>query len=352
MSSAKYAINGRFLTRGITGVDRYAREIVRELDGMVSPGEGEIVVPRNAKLVEPLELGNIRYVRYGQHDGHLWEQVEYSNYCRKNCLLPVNLCNTAPMRNPGVVCIHDMAVRANEGNYSRPFVAWYRVLYSAITRRATAIVTVSEFSKSEIEKYYPTTRGKISVIPNAWQHVERVRADEGALSKYGLYSGEYWFAMSSLSPNKNLMWLVETALLNPNETIAIAGGMNHKVFGDHGIPDAENVRYLGYVSDGEAKALMENCKGFLFPTFYEGFGIPPMEAMACGVSFVIVSNTKVMHEIYNDSVIYIDPHQPLKLLDDKTKKPLDSVNNILNEYSWKESADKLLSVIKNIYSSY
>ncbi len=343
----RYAINGRFLTRQVTGVDRYAREIVRELDGMVSPGEAVVVVPRGVELVKPLDLASIHYVRYGGRSGHWWEQVEFSAYCRKNGFLGVSLCNTAPMRNPGVVCIHDMAVRANEGNYSKKFIAWYRILFSAIIKRAKAIITVSEFSKREIEKYYPTARGKITVIPNAWQHMQRVDADGSALARYDLKPDGYWFAMSSLAPNKNLRWLMETALLNPGETVAIAGGMNAKVFGEHGIPEAGNVRYLGYVTDGEAKALMAKCRGFLFPTFYEGFGIPPMEAMASGASCVVVSDTEVMHEVYGDAVVYIDPHVPLEDLNG-LPQPLIPSDTCLNGYSWHNSAKRLLQLIRSI----
>lgn len=351
LSSPKYAINGRFLTRQVTGVDRYAREIVRELDGMVVSGEAVVVVPRGAEPIDPLDLENIKYVRYGSLSGHLWEQLEYSTYCRKNSLLPVSLCNTAPMRNPGVVCIHDMAVRANEGNYSRKFVAWYRMLFLAITRRAKAILTDTEFSKSEIEKYYPAARDKITVISCAWQHMERIETDERALPKYGLEPGGYWFAMSSLAPNKNLRWLVETALLNPGETVAIAGGMNRKVFAQKGIPEAKNVKYLGYVSDGEAKALMARCKGFLFPTFYEGFGIPPMEAMASGAPAVAVSDTEVMHEVYGKGVGYLQPYMASKNLNELINAPIIPATNVLGRYSWKRSAGALKELLGEVSSS-
>lgn len=346
--ACRYAINGRFLTRQVTGVDRYAREIVRELDRLVTPGKAVVVVPRGAELVDPLELSNIAYVCYGGHSGHWWEQVEYSAYCRRNGLLGVSLCNTAPMRDPGVVCIHDMAVRANEGNYSRKFVLWYRTLFSAITKRARAVVTVSDFSKREIERYYPAAKGKIRVAPCAWQHMERVEADEGALAKYGLEPGGYWFAMSSLAPNKNLRWLVETALLNPGETVAIAGGMNAKVFGEHGIPEAGNVKYLGYVTDGEAKALMEHCKGFLFPTFYEGFGIPPMEAMASGAPFVAVGDNPCMHEVYGGSVAYVDPRVACGDLEGLANTPVGPQSEVLGRFSWEKSARMMLRLLRGM----
>ncbi len=341
----KYCINGRFLTRQPTGVDRYAREIVRELDGVLRAGEAVLLVPDGCEPIDWEPMRNIQLLNYGKRGGLVWEQFDFAHYVREHDLLGVNLCNTAPLINPGVVCIHDMAIRANKSNYSRKFLTWYRFLFSFLTRRAKAILTVSEFSKSEIEKYYPAAIKKIVIAPNAWQHMSSVEADFGALEKYGLVKGGYWFAMSSLAPNKNLRWLVETALINPSEIIAIAGGINSKIFGEQDIPQADNVSYLGYVSDGEGKALMHCCKGFLFPTYYEGFGIPPMEAMASGAPFVAVSDTEVMHEIYGSSVAYVDPCVPCKSLDRVAAIKVEDANYVLERYSWKCSAERVLDVL-------
>ena len=256
----------------------------------------------------------------------------------------VNLCNTAPIRDAGVVCIHDMNVRANPRFYSRKFVLAYRFLFRHEISTARVILTDSYFSKHEIEHYYPSAKGKIRVIPCAWQHVERVESDFSVLARSGLEAGSYYFAMSSLAPNKNLRWLVETARLNPSETIAIAGGINSKIFGEHDIPEADNVLYLGYVTDGEAKALMEGCKGFLYPTFYEGFGIPPMEAMACGAP-VAVSDTEVMREVYGDGAHYVDPLVPcddlMRLFSVTRRNP----SKVLGRYNWRKSAESLAALL-------
>lgn len=345
----RIGVNGRFLTRRVTGVDRYAREIVLELDKLVSKGEVVVAVPGGAELVEPLDLANIEVAAVGSRNGHAWEQLDFSRWLKREGRLGFNPCNTAPMHNPGVVCIYDMAVRANPQNYSWKFTLWYRILFSVNARRSIRIVTDSDFAKREIEKYYPASRGKIVVVPAAWQHIGRTKADHGIFERFpAITPGKYYFAMSSLAPNKNLKWLVETARLNPDETIVIAGGLNGKVFADSGIPEADNVVYPGYVSDGEAKALMEGCKGFLFPTFYEGFGIPPLEALACGAS-VAVSDTEVMHEVYEGGAAYVDPHEPCgDLAGLFSGGSVISAKDVLGRYSWEESAKKMYRLLRNV----
>lgn len=207
------------------------------------------------------------------------------------------------------------------------------------------VVTVSGFSKREIEKYYPRTKGKVSVVPNAWQHINRTEPDDSVINRFGLTSGSYFFAMSSLAPNKNLWWIAETARLNPNEIFAVAGGMNSRVFGRHGIPEADNVRYLGYVTDEEAKTLMQSCKAFLYPTIYEGFGIPPMEALACGAR-IVISDTEVMHEVYGDTATYVDPSVPVTDIGRVVSATKVDGTSVLNSYSWTDSASKLLNLLR------
>lgn len=343
--SVRYALNGRFLTRKMTGVDRYAYELIREIARSESADKFCLVVPQSVEV--PSDFAGITAVVIGKHSGVMWEQVDFARFAKKRELVPVGLCNTAPIFNPGFVCIHDMQVRVNPGFFNWKFVAWYRLLFASISRNAEAILTDTEFSKREIEKYYPTAKGNTCVVLAAWQHMERIHVDESAQLRHpALRKGSYYFAMSSLAPNKNLKWLVETARLNPKETIAIAGGINDKVFGRHNIPEVDNVVYLGYVSDSEAKALMQNCKGFLFPTFYEGFGIPPMEALACGAP-VAVSDASCMREVYGASVRYIDPFSPCSNLDELFFDVVACPETTLKKYSWSQSAKKLVDLLES-----
>lgn len=342
----KYAINGRFLTRQMTGVDRYAYEITRSI---IEEGNADIfclVVPNSAHI--PPELSDILIERTGARTGAIWEQVDFPAFVNSRNLIPVNLCNTAPLLNPGIVCIHDMNVRANPNFYSSKFRLWYQLLYASNIRNAKMILTDSSFSKEEIERYYPAAKGKTTVISCAWQHMDRIESDNSIFDKYPmLKKGEYYYAMSSLAPNKNLSWLVETAKLNPCETIAIAGGLNQKVFGEHSIPEADNVIYLGYIRNEEAKALMQYCKGFLFPTFYEGFGIPPIEAISCSAK-VAVSDASCMREVYQDYVAYLNPNQPCRDLRKLFQEDVRPGSGILHEYSWLASSKRLLKALEEM----
>ena len=112
-----------------------------------------------------------------------------------------------------------------------------------------------------------------------------------------------------------------------------------------GLADLPNVLYLGYVSDGAAKALMAHCKAFLFPTLYEGFGIPPLEAAACGAPQIIVSDTPCMREVYGPCAAYIDLTANPGDVDDVTPATAPTAA-LLEKYSWDKSAERLLQILE------
>ena len=127
----------------------------------------------------------------------------------------------------------------------------------------------------------------------------------------------------------------------------IAGIINEDVFSTGlGFECPSNMQLLGYISDAEAKTLMRDCKAFLFPTFYEGFGLPPMEAYSAGAKCAVVSNTEVMHEIYGDAVIYINPNNYSVDLSKVACINHDKILDILGKYSWKKSASDLYEILR------
>lgn len=335
-----YVINGKFLSQRITGVQRYAIEIVNALDKIVSSGELEIAVPPNVRDVPKYQ--NIRIGRVGCLKGILWEQISFPLYVLRHKKIPLNLCNASPLLCPGFVCIHDVKIRACPQYFSKPFIIWYRLLFSNAMRRADKVITVSAFSKDEIERYYGISRSLISVIPNSWEHYERISYDDNALEKYQLTAGSYYFALGSFDPNKNFKWIADIANKNQDAVFAVAGSLNGGVFAEMArVECPSNMRFLGYVSDDEAKTLMRECRAFLFPSFYEGFGIPPLEALSAGAKRIVVSDIPVMHEVFGDAVSYIDPRGGDADLAQINEISEEKRKEILNKYSWEKSAEAL-----------
>ena len=348
-----YAVDGWFLTQRVSGIQRYALEILAELDKIVPPGSVEVVVPAGAP--QPV-YDNLRVVVHGRINS-LWEQRDYPAYLAGHGRRWLCMCNVIPLAAPaacrGIAVWHDVCYRARPDFYrdarGRLSAAWHRLQYRAMAAQAEKIVTVSEFSKSEIVRYYGADPRRITVIYNAWQHMRRVRADESIFAGAGkwpaLRPGQYYFSMANLLKNKNFPWVLRAAKNTPQAVFAIAGGGSLQAQAKAlGLADLPNVCYLGYVSDGEAKALMSHCQAFLFPTLYEGFGIPPLEAIACGAPRVIVSDTPCMREIYGPHACYIDLAANSGDRSAVTPAAAEPAA-VLSRYSWAESARRLAALI-------
>ena len=346
-----YTVDGAFLTQRVSGIQRYTLELLAELDKRIAPGEVELAVPPGAAAPA---YRNIRAVQTGRHTGMLWEQLDYPAYLRQNGRLGLCTCNVIPLFGfRGIAVVHDVCYRARPDFYTdlrgRLSAAWHRLQYRRIAAVAERIVTVSEFSRQEIQRYYGVEPERITVVYNAWQQMQRIAPDERIFAKTpGLRRGEYYFSMANLLKNKNFPWVLRAAKAKPDAVFAIAGGgslaAQAKRLGLDGLP---NVVYLGYVSDGEAKALMHHCRAFLFPTLYEGFGIPPLEAVACGAPRIYVSDTPCMREVYGDCAGYIDLADNAGDVD-RVRPPRRDPAELLRRYSWQKSARALWDLLKTL----
>ncbi|HYE67046.1 MAG TPA: glycosyltransferase family 1 protein, partial [Anaerovoracaceae bacterium] len=171
------------------------------------------------------------------------------------------------------------------------------------------IFTVSEFSKRELSRYCHIPPERITVVYPGVEHILRVAPDERILDRHALRGQPFLFAVSSNSPHKNFAALLAAIrrLGNVDFKFVIAGGTFGRVFQSTGVEELpENVIRVGYVSDGELRALYEHARAFVFPSYYEGFGIPPLEAMACGCP-VICSNAASLPEVCGDAAVYFEP---------------------------------------------
>jgi glycosyltransferase involved in cell wall biosynthesis len=300
------AINGRFLTRKAAGVDRFARELLgawlttRESSDIV-----KILVPQipDAGYNNSADF-NVRAV--GFNNGHLWEQLELPLYCRDDLLL--NFCNSAPLlKARQLAVIHDASVMANPTQFSRAYRIWHSLLCKGLMRNASVVATVSKFSASELMRYFGTRSRGVEIIYESGEHILRASPEASILDKLKLRNQRYVLAVGSQTLNKNFQGVMQAAQLlkDLNVKIVAAGGSNNRVFSGWPLKD-ESLILAGYVSDGELRVLYENAECFVFPSFYEGFGLPPLEAMHCGCP-TLVSERTAIPEICGEASAYCDP---------------------------------------------
>lgn len=303
-----FAINGKFTAQRITGVQRVAYELTRAVQaGDPSGGDLTVVMPRNAE--EP-GASLKRKRRCNWLKGNLWEQIALPLATSGETL--ISLCNSSPLfKGSQIVMVHDMAIYDVPHAFSKKFRLWYRLVFSMLHRNARVILTVSAFSKARICHHLNVDESRVSVVRPGVDHLDRVVSDPAILTRLLLEKGKYCLIVGSLDPRKNLQRVLEAVnhLAHlPDVRFVVVGGKNLRVFDSSliaGETGSSQVVWAGFVSDGELKALYESAATLVFPSLYEGFGLPPLEAMYCGCP-VIVSREASLPEACGDAALYCD----------------------------------------------
>jgi glycosyltransferase involved in cell wall biosynthesis len=312
-------LNGRFLRQPVTGVQRFSAEIAAAIDTLMASGEWPdtaVLAPR-AKVAVPARSApgyrRLRLHEVGRLRGHLWEQAELPGAARGGIL--VSLGNTAPVLagSRQVVVIHDAGVFDTPESYSLRFRTWYKTLQRGLVRTGARVVTVSDFSRQRIAARLGLEPAGIAVMYEGAEHIARVTADPATLQRHGLHPRKFALVVGSRVAHKNFAALADAAAMLERRgmVIAVAGGSDREVF--RAIPGTGFAeRRLGRVSDAELRTLYENAACLLFPSRYEGFGLPPVEAMACGCP-VLAARGGAVQEICADRVLYFDNGDPRSL---------------------------------------
>lgn len=343
-------INARFLTQKITGVQRFAIEISKELKktnlSIVFLAPKDIIHYQIADELGVKTLGNLK--------GHLWEQIELQAFVYYKKAMLISFCNTAPLfLNNQIVTIHDLCFKKHPEWFSKIFVNVYNFMIPRLVKRAMHILTVSETSKVELIQELNVSQRKVSVIYNAVASVFR----EELSSNISVFEDdeEYILTVSSHHPRKNFDRLIQGFQLinDDNLKLYIIGDVNKnftKMNLNNDIKD--RVIFLKNISDRQLVHYYRNAKLFVYPSLYEGFGIPIIEAMSQDIP-VCVSDIPVFHEVCNNDAVYFDPFNPHDIKD-KMMKVLEGNNNAkkinLDRFSWNKGAIKIESIIHSFKS--
>jgi glycosyltransferase involved in cell wall biosynthesis len=302
----QYIVNARFVTQPFTGVQRYCYELTQFL------GNAALISPGAVSADYPRLQGRVRVTR-GYLAGHAWEQLALPfSIGRGDVLLSPAGCG--PIRHPNhVLVIHDVAVLENPEWYSRAYSLLYSRLLPALSKRVRRIVTVSEFCKARIIELLDVPEDKITV---AWEASASCffPREEGAISQTLERLGvrrPYFLAIGAVSPRKNFKRLLmawsraKRSVEGANLIIVTKEGLRFSGEASLGaLPDF--VQNLRVSNDEDLARLYSGAMGLLFPSLYEGFGLPIVEAMACGCA-VLTSNCTATPEVAGDAAILVDP---------------------------------------------
>jgi len=304
----KTYLNGRFLTQPRSGVQRYAFELISALDDIAASNARvaalglEVLVPSGTVAEAPWR--NIPVRAAGRMSGHAWEQIDLARAARGGTL--VNLCGAGPLGHErSVLALHDAAIFAHPDNFAWAYRRLHQFLRPRLARRAWRLLTVSAFSRAELARYCGVPAGRFTVIGDSAEHILSEPAEPDCLARLGLEPGSYLLCVGNRTPNKNLPLAARAfaALGRSDLKLAIVGGDHASVFGAGEAISGANVVLTGRVSDGELRALYEQAALFVFPSRYEGFGVPPLEAMALGCP-VVSSDAASMPEVLGNAARY------------------------------------------------
>jgi glycosyltransferase involved in cell wall biosynthesis len=369
----KIAINARFSGQSIMeGYGRFTNGLV---SAMVSaqPGDDFVMMYDRQPEISVIRGSNVDERIKGPAARHpllwkLWYDVSMSAMASKSradvIFSPDGFCSLHSSI-PQVLAIHDLAYLHFPAGISSLYRWYYRHYTPLFIRKAKHIVTVSEFSMQDIIHHYPQAKGKISVVHNAadkgfhpldWKVKEQVKEKYAGGSEYFLYAG-------SIHPRKNLLnllkgfsWFKKRQRSNMKLILAgrLAWGADEFIRQMQTYKYRDEVILAGYVTDKEMQQLSGAAYAMVYPSHWEGFGLPVLEAMQSGVP-VITSSNSSMPEICGDAAMYCEPGDSEAwgkamghlFKDENFRRELVEKGLArASEFSWEKSAERLHQILK------
>ena len=372
----KIAFDGQIFNRTeLTGIGWLGYHTLSALDGKNRDiREINLYCPKVGTSGKVKELEQNGYRRRAAEISHLMFQLlglSYADVFQRDADVTVFFNYVIPKGVYGktITYIHDMSYKACPGNVRWQTAFNLKLNMRKTLRRADRIITLSSFSREEISRFFPSVKEKISVLPCGVDrgifHPGFKEADIApVLKKYGI-TGAYFLYMGTIEPRKNIrrmLYAYRKALgeMPQLPQVVLAGGSgwkNRPIYGAVKKLGIEGkVKFIGYVGDEERPALLNGATAFVYPSLYEGFGMPPLEAMACGTP-VVTSDASSLPEVVGDAALLIDPQS----VDEIAKAMLlIAGDGALREnlkmkgleraecFTWEKTAEKLRKLIEEV----
>lgn len=369
------------LDRHLTGVGLYTYNILKEVKNYRDDGDTFYFLGMdyydNSHRMEPYLDDNIILKTNGiMHYGiyrriwHLIPFIHYGAFFGVDADIYHFFNYVAPpyVKGKVVITVYDMVYKLFPETMERSNYKKLDRNLKQSCKRADRIITISENSKREIQEYLDVDSSKIDIIYPAVDHGVYTRKDRSGvdkiLAKYSIPE-DYFLYLGTLEPRKNIETIIESFKIfkdryNSDHTLVIAGKkgwMYDKIFSMVDRYNLEgDVVFPGYVAEEDKPYLYSGARAFIFPSLYEGFGMPPLESMACGTP-VIASNTSSLPEVVGDGGFLVDPHDIEAICDCMYHLAFDDILHrqlskggveYSKTFSWQQSAKELLDIYRNI----
>jgi glycosyltransferase involved in cell wall biosynthesis len=334
-------INGKFLTKDVTGVQRYARSLINEFKKVGF--DFEIINPENSFI--------------GKRSRTVWEQFMASKIKQGLLFCPTN---SGPITYKNkIITLHDAAVLSHPEWFAKNFSIMRKTLIPILVNSSLKIITVSNFSKNHICEALNLRDDKVEVIYNGInkKKFKPMSISNKILKKYNL-TKPYILFVGSIEPRKNLKRMINSWIKLPKiykkEFDLLIVGKKNWIFKDVILKKENSIKELGYIQDDELIKLYSMAKVFIYPSLFEGFGLPVLEAMACGTP-VITSNVSALPEVGGESVLYIDPRDEesisskmIELLDSRSLQKDLIIRGLQRAklFTWENTAKKTINLFK------
>ena len=377
----KIGISTSVIQRGKTGIAHYLFSLLTELKSFT--GEHSFVlfvleedVPIFNFLESSMEIVRVAEKHRPAVANILWHQTELPRLCAQHNLDAIHvpsyrrLLFRAPCAKIGT--IHDLAPFHVRGKYDIARMIYGRYVVKNLARRQDALITVSQATARDVTRFFGIPEDRIDVVHNGLNH-DRFqplpsRDDDAVLKHFNLDAPYFLYVARLEHPGKNHVRLIEAfnqfkSTTQSNQLLVLGGADWHGAEAIHraaeGSPFAHDIRRVGYISDAQLPSLYRRATAMTYPSLFEGFGMPPVEAMACNCP-VICSDRGSLAEIAAPAACIIDPEDVPQIADALRRVALDPsfAENLRRaglqhaaRFNWKHAAAATLAVYERFKRS-